>query len=84
MLQNKIPEALGVIEKLKEKNLPLVFVGDVVGTGSSRKSAINSMQWHMGNSINFIPNKNSGGIVLGNKIAPIFFNTAEDSGAIPI
>lgn len=84
MLQNKMPEALGIIEKLKEKKLPLVFVGDVVGTGSSRKSAINSLQWHMGNSINFIPNKNSGGMVLGNKIAPIFFNTAEDSGALPI
>jgi aconitate hydratase 2/2-methylisocitrate dehydratase len=84
MLQNKIPQALDIINKLKEKKLPLVFVGDVVGTGSSRKSAINSLQWHMGNSIDFIPNKNSGGIVLGNKIAPIFFNTAEDSGALPI
>ena len=84
MLQNKMPEALDIISKLQEKKLPLVFVGDVVGTGSSRKSAINSLQWHMGNSINFIPNKNSGGMVLGNKIAPIFFNTAEDSGALPI
>ena len=84
MLQNKIPQALDIINKLKEKKLPLVFVGDVVGTGSSRKSAINSLQWHMGNSIDFIPNKNSGGIVFGNKIAPIFFNTAEDSGALPI
>ena len=84
MLQNKMPEALSIISKLKEKKLPLVFVGDVVGTGSSRKSAINSLQWHMGNPINFIPNKNSGGMVLGNKIAPIFFNTAEDSGALPI
>ena len=84
MLLNKIPQALDIINKLKEKKLPLVFVGDVVGTGSSRKSAINSLQWHMGNSIDFIPNKNSGGIVLGNKIAPIFFNTAEDSGALPI
>ena len=79
-----MPEALSIISKLKEKKLPLVFVGDVVGTGSSRKSAINSLQWHMGNPINFIPNKNSGGMVLGNKIAPIFFNTAEDSGALPI
>ncbi len=84
MLQNKMPEALDIISKLKEKKLPLAFVGDVVGTGSSRKSAINSLQWHMGNPIPFIPNKHSGGIVLGNKIAPIFFNTAEDSGALPI
>jgi len=84
MLQNKMPEALNIIRKLKEKKLPLVFVGDVVGTGSSRKSAINSLQWHMGDPINFLPNKNSAGIVLGNKIAPIFFNTAEDSGALPI
>ena len=84
MLQNKMPEGLDIIRKLKEKKLPLVFVGDVVGTGSSRKSAINSLQWHMGNPMNFIPNKNSGGMVLGNKIAPIFFNTAEDSGALPI
>ena len=72
------------IEELKQKGLPLAYVGDVVGTGSSRKSAINSVLWHMGEPIDYIPNKNSGGIVLGGKIAPIFFNTAEDSGALPI
>jgi aconitate hydratase 2 / 2-methylisocitrate dehydratase len=84
MLVNKMPEGLKLIEKLKEKNLPLVYVGEVVGTGSSRKSAINSLQWYMGNDIPNIPNKRTGGVVLGGKIAPIFFNTAEDSGALPI
>ena len=84
MLQNKMPEAIDIISKLKDQDLPLVFVGDIVGTGSSRKSAINSLQWHMGIPIPFIPNKHTSGIVLANKIAPIFFNTAEDSGALPI
>jgi aconitate hydratase 2/2-methylisocitrate dehydratase len=84
MLINKMPGGLNMIEDLKKLNNPLVYVGDVVGTGSSRKSAINSLQWHMGNSIPFIPNKNTGGFVFGGKIAPIFFNTAEDSGAYPI
>ena len=62
----------------------MAYVGDVVGTGSSRKSAINSVQWFMGNDIPNIPNKRTGGVILGAKIAPIFFNTAEDSGALPI
>ncbi len=84
MLINKMPDGLKIIEKLKEKNLPLVYVGDVVGTGSSRKSAINSLQWFMGSDIPNIPNKRTGGVILGAKIAPIFFNTAEDSGALPI
>ena len=84
MLKTKIPNALEIISTLKEKGLSIIYVGDVVGTGSSRKSALNSLQWHMGNPIPFIPNKNSGGIILGGKIAPIFFNTAEDSGALPI
>ncbi|MEZ0245989.1 MAG: aconitate hydratase B, partial [Methylophilaceae bacterium] len=84
MLVSKMPDGLDTIQKLKEKGLPLAYVGDVVGTGSSRKSAINSVQWHMGEDIPFIPNKRTGGIVLGGKIAPIFFNTAEDSGALPI
>src|SRR5210317_2007689 len=84
MLINKMPNGLNIIEDLKKLNNPLVYVGDVVGTGSSRKSAINSLQWYMGNSIPFIPNKNTGGFVFGAKIAPIFFNTAEDSGAYPI
>ena len=84
MLINKMPDALNKIEALKAKGLPIAYVGDVVGTGSSRKSAINSLQWHTGQYIPFIPNKKTGGIILGNKIAPIFFNTAEDSGALPI
>ena len=84
MFVNKIPNIFEVIEELKLHNLPIVFVGDIVGTGSSRKSAINSLQWYFGKEIPHIPNKNSGGIILGTKIAPIFFNTAEDSGALPI
>ena len=84
MFINKIPNIFEIIDKLKLENLPIAFVGDIVGTGSSRKSAINSLQWHFGHKINHIPNKNSGGIILGTKIAPIFFNTAEDSGALPI
>ena len=84
MLVAKMPDGLDTIAKLKEKNLPIAYVGDVVGTGSSRKSAINSVQWYMGADIPHIPNKRTGGIVLGSKIAPIFFNTAEDSGALPI
>lgn len=75
---------LETISKLKTKGFPLVYVGDVVGTGSSRKSATNSVLWHMGNEIPFIPNKKSGGYCIGNKIAPIFFNTLEDSGALPL
>ena len=84
MLQNKMSGAIKKIKSLEKKKLPIAYVGDIVGTGSSRKSAINSLQWYLGKKIPFIPNKNSGGIVLGNKIAPIFFNTAEDSGALPI
>jgi aconitate hydratase 2/2-methylisocitrate dehydratase len=70
--------------KLKEKGHPLAYVGDVVGTGSSRKSGINSVQWHMGKDIPGVPNKRTGGVVIGSIIAPIFFNTAEDSGCLPI
>ena len=84
MLATRLPGSLEKIEELKQKGLPLAYVGDVVGTGSSRKSAINSVQWHMGRDIPFIPNKRTGGVVIGGKIAPIFFNTAEDSGALPI
>jgi len=84
MLVSKMPDGLATIEQLKQKGLPLAYVGDVVGTGSSRKSAINSVQWYMGQDIPHVPNKRTAGIVLGNKIAPIFFNTAEDSGALPI
>lgn len=84
MLVSKMPEGLETIESLKEKGHPLAYVGDVVGTGSSRKSAINSVLWHMGKDIPFVPNKRQAGVVLGTNIAPIFFNTAEDSGALPI
>ena len=72
------------MEALKLNGHPLAYVGDVVGTGSSRKSATNSVLWHMGDDIPFIPNKRAGGFCLGGKIAPIFFNTMEDSGALPI
>ena len=84
MLGSKMDNALGTIEELKSKGHPLAYVGDVVGTGSSRKSAINSVLWHMGGDIPYVPNKRQGGVILGGKIAPIFFNTAEDSGALPI
>jgi len=84
MLVSKMPEGLALIEDLKKKGHPLAYVGDVVGTGSSRKSAINSVLWHMGNDIPYVPNKRQGGVILGGNIAPIFFNTAEDSGAFPI
>ncbi len=72
---------LETIDELKKKGNPLAFVGDVVGTGSSRKSATNSVLWHMGDEIPCIPNKKEGGFCFGGKIAPIFFNTLEDSGA---
>ena len=84
MLESKMPDGLDTIAKLKQKGHPVAYVGDVVGTGSSRKSAINSVLWHIGSEIPFVPNKKAGGYILGNKIAPIFFNTAEDSGALPI
>ncbi len=86
-IQPDEPGSIGPIkqlEALKKKGHPLAYVGDVVGTGSSRKSATNSVLWHMGDDIPFIPNKRSGGYCLGSKIAPIFFNTMEDSGALPI
>ena len=75
---------LRLIEELKELGNPVAYVGDVVGTGSSRKSATNSIIWHFGNDIEHVPNKKNGGLCFGNKIAPIFFNTMEDSGALPI
>jgi aconitate hydratase 2/2-methylisocitrate dehydratase len=84
MLVSKMPDALETIITLKEKGHPLAYVGDVVGTGSSRKSAINSVLWHLGHDVAYVPNKRQGGVILGNNIAPIFFNTAEDSGALPI
>ncbi len=84
MLETRDPNALETIKLLKSKGHPIAFVGDVVGTGSSRKSAINSVLWHIGNDIPYVPNKRTGGVIIGGKIAPIFFNTAEDSGALPI
>ncbi|AUB40228.1 acnB, aconitate hydratase 2 / 2-methylisocitrate dehydratase [Nostoc flagelliforme CCNUN1] len=84
MLESRQPGSLATIAELKKKGHPVAYVGDVVGTGSSRKSAINSVLWHMGNDIPFVPNKRAGGYVLGGAIAPIFFNTAEDAGALPI
>jgi aconitate hydratase 2 / 2-methylisocitrate dehydratase len=84
MLESKMPGAIDTIQQLKQNGYPIAYVGDVVGTGSSRKSAINSVLWHIGQDIPYIPNKRSGGVILGSAIAPIFFNTAEDAGALPI
>ena len=82
------PEEHGVtgpikqIEEIKAKGLPVAFVGDVVGTGSSRKSGTNSVLWYFGEDMPGVPNKRSGGVCIGNKVAPIFFNTMEDAGAL--
>jgi aconitate hydratase 2/2-methylisocitrate dehydratase len=79
-----VTNAPAQIAELKEKGFPVAFVGDVVGTGSSRKSATNSVLWYIGDDIPHVPNKRDGGVCIGGKIAPIFFNTMEDSGALPI
>ena len=84
MLVKRQPGSLEMINELKKSGLEVVYTGDVVGTGSSRKSGMNSIQWHLGREIEGVPNKKTGGIVIGTAIAPIFFNTAEDSGALPI
>ncbi|OHX37277.1 bifunctional aconitate hydratase 2/2-methylisocitrate dehydratase [Methylomonas sp. LWB] len=84
MPRDGITNAEQQITELKAKGFPVAYVGDVVGTGSSRKSATNSVLWFMGDDIPFIPNKRGGGVCIGGKIAPIFFNTMEDSGALPI
>lgn len=84
MLAAKMEDPIGTIKKLKEAGHPVAYVGDVVGTGSSRKSGINSVQWHMGEDIPGVPNKRTGGVILGGIIAPIFFATSEDSGALPL
>lgn len=84
MLINRMPGGLEQLLQLKEKGHPVAYVGDVVGTGSSRKSAANSVIWHTGQDIPYVPGKRTGGVVIGNTIAPIFFNTAEDSGMLPI
>ncbi|MDO9047349.1 MAG: bifunctional aconitate hydratase 2/2-methylisocitrate dehydratase [Methylobacter sp.] len=83
MPREGITNAEQQINKLKQKGFPVAYVGDVVGTGSSRKSATNSVLWFMGDDIPYIPNKREGGVCIGGKIAPIFFNTMEDSGALP-
>ncbi|MGR8951688.1 MAG: bifunctional aconitate hydratase 2/2-methylisocitrate dehydratase, partial [Gammaproteobacteria bacterium] len=83
MPREGITNAPEQIAELKQKGFPVAYVGDVVGTGSSRKSATNSVLWYMGNDIPYIPNKREGGVCIGGKIAPIFFNTMEDSGALP-
>jgi len=79
-----ITDAAKQIAELKQKGFPVAYVGDVVGTGSSRKSATNSILWYTGDDIECIPNKRCGGYVIGGVIAPIFFNTMEDSGALPL
>ncbi|ATG90577.1 bifunctional aconitate hydratase 2/2-methylisocitrate dehydratase [Methylomonas koyamae] len=84
MPRDGITNAEQQINELKAKGFPVAYVGDVVGTGSSRKSATNSVLWFMGDDIPYIPNKRAGGVCIGGKIAPIFFNTMEDSGALPI
>lgn len=84
MLKNRQAGSLQKIQELKQSGREIAYVGDVVGTGSSRKSAINSIQWHLGKDIKGVPNKRTGGIVIGSTIAPIFYNTAQDSGALPI
>nr|WP_234461551.1 bifunctional aconitate hydratase 2/2-methylisocitrate dehydratase [Stutzerimonas stutzeri] len=81
------PGSVGPIqqmEELKAKGFPVAYVGDVVGTGSSRKSATNSVLWFFGDDIPYVPNKRAGGFCFGTKIAPIFYNTMEDAGALPI
>ncbi|MGB9499406.1 MAG: bifunctional aconitate hydratase 2/2-methylisocitrate dehydratase [Dissulfuribacterales bacterium] len=85
MLSSRTPvNTVETINRLKQKGFPIAFVGDVVGTGSSRKSASNSLIWHIGEDIPYIPNKRRGGVVIGATIAPIFFNSLEDAGALPI
>lgn len=80
----RFPEGVGTIARFRAEGHRVAFAGDVVGTGSSRKSATNSLMWHIGDDIPFVPNKRRGGVVLGGLIAPIFFNTVEDSGGLPL
>jgi len=84
MGETGFPDGNEVMEKYKEEGYEVAFVGDVVGTGSSRKSACNSVMWRIGSDIPFVPNKRNGGTIIGSVIAPIFFNTTEDSGGLPI
>ena len=84
MGRTRFPGGIEVIRKLREEGHRVAFVGDVVGTGSSRKSACNSVMWHIGEDIPFVPNKRRAGVIIGGLIAPIFFNTTEDSGGLPL
>jgi aconitate hydratase 2/2-methylisocitrate dehydratase len=84
MGETRFPGGIEMIRKFREEGYKVAFVGDVIGTGSSRKSACNSLMWHIGEDIPYIPNKRRGGIIIGGLIAPIFFNTTEDSGGLPI
>ncbi|MGC9062244.1 bifunctional aconitate hydratase 2/2-methylisocitrate dehydratase [Calditerrivibrio sp.] len=84
MGETRFPGGIQEIAKFRSEGYQVAFVGDVVGTGSSRKSACNSLMWHIGEDIPFVPNKRRGGIVIGGLIAPIFFNTTQDSGGLPI
>lgn len=84
MGETRFPGGIEKIADFRKKGLKVAFVGDVVGTGSSRKSACNSVMWHIGEDIPYVPNKRRGGIILGGLIAPIFFNTTQDSGGLPI
>ncbi len=84
MGETRFPIGIEDIRQFRDQGDRVVFVGDVVGTGSSRKSATNSLLWHIGEDIPFVPNKRKGGVVIGGLIAPIFFNTVEDSGGLPL
>jgi aconitate hydratase 2 / 2-methylisocitrate dehydratase len=84
MGKTRFPDGIEAISGFRAAGARVAFVGDVVGTGSSRKSACNSVLWHIGDAVPYIPNKKSGGVIIGGVIAPIFFNTAQDSGALPI
>ena len=84
MGETRFPGGISTIAKFREEGYRVVFVGDVVGTGSSRKSSVNSLMWHIGEDIPFVPNKRRGGVVIGGLIAPIFLNTLEDSGGLPL
>ena len=84
MGKTRFPDGLATIAKFRADGFQVAFVGDVVGTGSSRKSACNSVLWAIGNDIPCVPNKKTAGVIIGSVIAPIFFNTAQDSGALPL
>lgn len=82
--ETRFPGGIETISQYRQQGQRVAFIGDVIGTGSSRKSATNSLLWHIGEDIPYVPNKRRGGVVLGGLIAPIFFNTVEDSGGLPL